>query len=243
MEEKSKILQVKHVVNSCGSHQEVSMMNTGNVHSGSEFTLCANEVILVKIKKIMLIMLMFCSMTIFIILGFFSFKNRVVAKVNGEKIYSEDVDNIYLQLDDSYTKTDVLTALIDEFVVVSRATDLGIEITDEDLETALEEYKITLPDIYEKGIEIYGETEFIEGFKMQLIYNEIYEEIVEQTLQKEEDKLFDEFYQSIKLQNEMPDEMSKDEFWEEYQLDFYDYVFDCWLSVQREEAEIEILEW
>ena len=189
-----------------------------------------------------LIILMLSIMTIFIILIFYSFKNPVIAKVNGEKIYSEDIENIYLQLDGSYTKAAVLSALIDELVVVTKSKDLGIDITDEDLETAMEEYKNTLPDIYEKGIEIYGEKEFIKGFKMQLIYDEIYDKIVEQSLQNDEDKLYDEFYLSIKSQNEIPDEMSKDEFLQEYQLDFYDYVFDCWLTAQREVAVIEILD-
>jgi len=189
-----------------------------------------------------LIILMLSIMTIFIILIFYSFKNPVIAKVNGEKIYSEDIENIYLQLDGSYTKAAVLSALIDELVVVTKSKDLGIDITDEDLETALEEYKKTLPDIYEKGIEIYGEKEFIKGFKMQLTYNEIYDKIIEQSLQNDEDKLYDEFYLSIKLQNEIPGEMSKDEFLQEYQLDFYDYVFDCWLTTQREDAVIEILD-
>jgi len=189
-----------------------------------------------------LIILMLSIMTIFIILIFYSFKNPVIAKVNGEKIYSEDIENIYLQLDGSYTKAAVLSALIDELVVVTKSKDLGIDITDEDLETALEEYKKTLPDIYEKGIEIYGEKEFIKGFKMQLIYDEIYDKIIEQSLQNDEDKLYDEFYLSIKSQNELPGEMSKDEFLQEYQLDFYDYVFDCWLIAQREEAVIEILD-
>ena len=189
-----------------------------------------------------LIILMLSIMTIFIILFFYSFKNPVIAKVNGEKIYSEDIENIYLQLDGSYTKAAVLSALIDELVVVTKSKDLGIDITDEDMETALEEYKKTLPDIYEKGIEIYGEKEFIKGFKMQLIYDEIYDKIIEQSLQNDEDKLYDEFYLSIKSQNELPGEMSKDEFLQEYQLDFYDYVFDCWLTAQREEAVIEILD-
>ena len=189
-----------------------------------------------------LIILMLSIMTIFIILIFYSFKNPVIAKVNGEKIYSEDIENIYLQLDGSYTKAAVLSALIDELVVVTKSKDLGIDITDEDLETALEEYKKTLPDIYEKGIEIYGEKEFIKGFKMQLTYNEIYDKIIEQSLQNDEDKLYDEFYLSIKSQNEIPGEMSKDEFLQEYQLDFYDYVFDCWLTTQREDAVIEILD-
>ena len=189
-----------------------------------------------------LIILMLSIMTIFIILIFYSFKNPVIAKVNGEKIYSEDIENIYLQLDGSYTKAAVLSALIDELVVVTKSKDLGIDISDEDLETALEEYKKTLPDIYEKGIEIYGEKEFIKGFKMQLTYNEIYDKIIEQSLQNDEDKLYDEFYLSIKSQNELPGEMSKDEFLQEYQLDFYDYVFDCWLIAQREEAVIEILD-
>lgn len=189
-----------------------------------------------------LIILMLSIMTIFIILIFYSFKNPVIAKVNGEKIYSEDIENIYLQLDGSYTKAAVLSALIDELVVVTKSKDLGIDITDEDLETALEEYKKTLPDIYEKGIEIYGEKEFIKGFKMQLTYNEIYDKIIEQSLQNDEDKLYDEFYLSIKSENEIPGEMSKDEFLQEYQLDFYDYVFDCWLTTQREDAVIEILD-
>ena len=189
-----------------------------------------------------LIILMLSIMTIFIILIFYSFKNPVIAKVNGEKIYSEDIENIYLQLDGSYTKAAVLSALIDELVVVTKSKDLGIDISDEDLETALEEYKKTLPDIYEKGIEIYGEKEFIKGFKMQLTYNEIYDKIIEQSLQNDEDKLYDEFYLSIKSENEIPGEMSKDEFLQEYQLDFYDYVFDCWLTTQREDAVIEILD-
>jgi len=204
-------------------------------------SLCVNKIMGINMKKLMLIMLMFCIIIIFIILIFFSFKNPVVAKVNGEKIYFEDIENIYLQLDGIYTKGAVLSALIDELVVVTKAKDLGIDITDEDLETVLEEYKKNLPDIYAEGVEIHGEKEFVKGFKMQMIYDEIYDEIVEQSLQKEGDTLYNEFYLSIKSKNEITGEMSKDEFLQEYQLDFYDYVFDCWLTIQREEAVIEIL--
>lgn len=100
-------------------------------------------------------------------------QNEVVATVNGQEILYKDVQKIYLQLDGEDNPQIVLESLINEMVVVSNADDIGIEITDRDIYSVVNEYKTTLPDVYKEGIRIYGEKDFYEGIKLQIIYDNV----------------------------------------------------------------------
>lgn len=163
--------------------------------------------------------------------------HTIVATVNGETISEKDIEDLYQQLDGDYSRVDVLNDLIDELVVVTYAPNAGIVITDEQVRSELNEYQQDLPDLYESGIQIYGEEDFFNGHKMQLIYNEVYESIVEKLLDQDQVDYADNFIKET--QESIPED--KEILIEEYEEEFYEYVFDTWLKEQRKEANIKVL--
>lgn len=167
-------------------------------------------------------------------------QNEVVATVNGQEILYKDVQKIYLQLDSEDNPQIVLESLINEMVVVSNADDIGIEITDRDIYSVVNEYKTTLPDVYKEGIRIYGKKDFYEGIKLQIIYDNVYDIVVEEMLQNNEEQLKEDYYNQKKKEKDFPTGMSKEEFLEKYYIDFEEYVFDNWLEAKRKSADIKI---
>lgn len=59
-------------------------------------------------------------------------------------------------------------------------------------------------------------------------------------LQKDEEQLKEDYYNQKKTEKDFPTGMSKDEFLEEYYIDFEEYVFDNWLEAKRKSADIKI---
>lgn len=166
----------------------------------------------------------------------------IIAFVNGEAIHKKDIENLYQQLDGDYSRANVLNDLIDELVVVTYAPKAGVIITDEQVRSDLQEYQESLPDIYESGIEIYGEDDFYTGHKMQLIYNEVYEIVIDQLLQQDQEKYVDSFYSSMMDdQSTSTETEEKSRFIEENEEQFYGFVFDNWIKERRREAEIKVL--
>ena len=156
------------------------------------------------------------------------------------EIFGKDIDRIYAQLDDECDAEMVLESLINEMVVVSNAEQLGIEINDKEVDSLINEYKTSLPDIYQKGISIYGKKDFYEGIELQLIYDKLYAMIVEKELSCREEKWKNEFYNSVKEEADFPSGLSQEEFFEEYYIEFEDYIFDAWIQEKRKNAEVRI---
>ncbi len=167
-------------------------------------------------------------------------QNEVVATVNGQEILYKDVQKIYLQLDSEDNPQIVLESLINEMVVVSNADDIGIEITDRDIYSVVNEYKTMLPDVYKEGIRIYGKKDFYEGIKLQIIYDNVYDIVVEEMLQNNGEQLKENYYNQKKTEKDFPTGISKEEFLEKYYIDFEEYVFDNWLEAKRKSADIKI---
>lgn len=177
--------------------------------------------------------------------AFFQFQsdhiqNEVVAIVNDQEILYKDIQRIYSQLDNEDSVQIVLDSLMDEMIVVSNAEELGVQVTDEEIKTIIDKYKTDLPDIYKEGIRIYGKKDFYEGIELQILYDKIYNIVVEDMLRINENQLKEEFYNQKKTEKDFPSEISRDEFFEEYYIDFEEYIFDKWLERKRKSADIKI---
>lgn len=176
----------------------------------------------------------------FLILHIYN-QNRVVAKVNEEKITNKDVTNICKQLDDEndyYNK--VLNDIIDEYVVVLNADKLNVNISENEIKNYIQEYKTSFPDMYEKGVRLYGKEDLYEGIEMQLIYNKVFEIVVSEQIKNNKEKLIKKFYMTEKEKHDYVMEMSQDEFIGEYQTEFEEYIFDLWIEEMKKDMNIII---
>lgn len=167
-------------------------------------------------------------------------QNEVIATVNEQDILYKDVQNIYSQLDDEEKPQMVLDGLIDEVVVITNADKIGVSVTEEEVDTLIESYKNTLPDIYNEGLKIYGKKDFHEGLEWQLIYDRVSNVVVGEALQKNEKELKEAFYSEMKDQEDFSNSLSEEEFIEEYYLEFEEYIFYNWVVKKRKEADIKI---
>lgn len=191
--------------------------------------------------RICLVILFVCALSV-VPLRTHVYNNETVAIVNEYEIYEKDVDRIYDQLDGDYNFNQILDDLIDEYVVVSYAQATGITVTDTNVDEVLKEYEENLPDLYLEGIRIYGEKDFRKGIQMQLIYDKIYSQIVYDELSANKEEWQKEFYNKMNLKGLILDGMTTEEFFEEYDLEFENYIFEQYIEKWKQESDIKIIE-
>ena len=108
-----------------------------------------------------------------------STKDYVVASVNGEDIYHSEIQKAVDSLNDaSVTYQIILRNSINELIVVQMAPALNICVDEEEFETYISGFKTKYPDYYATGVEIYGETEYIEGLYRQKVFRLVKEYII-----------------------------------------------------------------
>lgn len=167
-------------------------------------------------------------------------QNQIVATVNGQQITNNDVTNICKQLDeyedDYYSK--VLNDIIDEYVVVLNADKVNVKVTENEINSCIQEYKDSFPDIYEKGKKIYGEKEFYKGIELQIIYNKVYEIVVSEQIENNRERLVEQFYLTYNNDHDM--EISREEFISEYETEFDEYIFNLWVDEVKKDMNIII---
>jgi len=73
-------------------------------------------------------------------------KSEIAATVNGEPIYSKDIDDQYNNLDPMlqqvYTKESILNQTIDELLLIQNAKDKGIKVSDNEMQEELTNFKL-----------------------------------------------------------------------------------------------------
>ncbi len=194
--------------------------------------------------KIKQISVSICLLLVFLLIfGIFQENikdNQIVASVNGEEILYKDVKNICQQFDGEGTPEIVLNSLIDELVVITNADKIGVSVTQEEINHLIKEYKETLPDIYKKGIKLYGKNDFYEGLKWQLLYDKVCDVVVEETLEKNEAETIEKFYIQIKMNEDVPVGLSQEDVLEDYYFELEEYIFDNWIEERRNIADIKV---
>jgi hypothetical protein len=111
---------------------------------------------------------------VFLFFTSFFEKRDTIASVNGENIYSyeiERVKNQYDEIDVFIKEEDVLDETISKLLVIQEGIKLDISLTDDELDEILETIKRNHPVVYDKGIKIYGEEDYKKGIKYITIYN------------------------------------------------------------------------
>jgi len=111
----------------------------------------------------------------------------IAVTVNGQDIYQSDIDQKYDQLPDMYktfiTKEEILNQTIDEVLLIQEAENIGIEVTDEEVESALD-YAIMASQMNQEQFEQYlDENGFTEKQVKEQIRNKlVIEKLVSQTV-------------------------------------------------------------
>lgn len=77
---------------------------------------------------------------------------------------------------------------------------------------------------------------------MQLIYTEVYDIVVKEKLQSNRENLEKSFYEYMLSKDELVKKMTDDEFFQEYDIEFQNYVFSEWINTKKEKANIYILQ-
>jgi len=194
-----------------------------------------------KLRKIVFnVSLLLLVFAIFILIQSFLLQNKVIATVNDEVIQYKDVQKIYSQLDEEETPTMVLDSLIDELVVVTFAEEAGVSVTDEEVDSLMEDYKTIFPEIYQEGKRIYGKEDFYEGIKWQLIYDKVYDIAVKSELEERGKELKETFCKEIKKEEDFVNGINEEKIFEKYYAEFEEYIFDSWLREKREQANIQV---
>lgn len=109
----------------------------------------------------------------------------VVAEVNGESIYNSEIENALKNItDESITFDTILRNSVNELLVVQMASSCGIDISQDEFDKFVEQYKTSYTEIYAKGVDLYGgENEFNDGLLRQKIFNKTKEYLVNNVLE------------------------------------------------------------
>lgn len=168
----------------------------------------------------------------------------IVAEVNGESIYYSEIENALKNIEDgSITFDTILRNSVNELLVVQMAPSYGINVSEEEFETYIEQYKTSYADIYAKGVELYGgEDEFMEGLLRQRLFNKTRAYLTENVLEPievsvEEMSAFCETY-SIDL--ELLSENEYDAVYDRLYDEKEDVYFFEWMLNQWEKNDIKI---
>lgn len=194
---------------------------------------------IVSIVAVLIGSILFLSMS-----GCNSQKNDVVVAVNGEAIYEYQLENVMKQsIDNSISREDLLENSINQLVVVQYGIEANVNIDDSYFDDYINRYKSDYPEYFAKGIEVYGEEEFIDGLRYHLIY------------QKTREKIISEQFSDIEISENililyikekgLQIEISKDNYdiiKEKYITEKQEELFDEWVAEQRNNSEIEYFE-
>ncbi|WDV45636.1 DUF4362 domain-containing protein [Clostridiaceae bacterium M8S5] len=112
--------------------------------------------------------------------------NKIVAKVNNEPIYREDIERVIklnsnTSSSNNITEKDIINAAIKEMIVIQEAKTIGIEISDDELEKSIMTLKNEHADLYEIVIKQY---ESEENYKQKLRNKYIFDAMKERVVQK-----------------------------------------------------------
>lgn len=100
--------------------------------------------------------------------------NNIAASVNGEYIYSSDINIVVEHFnDEKYDFKAVLNNTINELLVVQKAKKNNIFISKSEFQSYVDKFKGEVPLLYNIGVEIYGENKFISGLKVRQIYKKM----------------------------------------------------------------------
>ena len=95
----------------------------------------------------------------------------VAASVNGENIYKYEVERTVNQNEDiEVNAADVLEDSIRMLVVVQYGRENGVEVSESELKDRIVLYRETYESIYQRAIELYGETDFEKGLLYRMLY-------------------------------------------------------------------------
>ena len=75
-----------------------------------------------------------------------------------------------------------------------------------------------------------------------MIYTEVYDIVVKEKLQSNRENLEKSFYEYMLSKDELVKKMTDDEFFQEYDIEFQNYVFSEWINTKKEKANIYILQ-
>ena len=135
----------------------------------------------------------------------------VAATVNGEPIYEYQIEQVVNQLPEGEIDRDeVLEESIRQLVVIQTGREYGINMTDEEMDKLLLEYKGAYLDIYQQGIEIYGEEGLVNGLKYKTLYEKTKQYMLDHIIIPEIDMTDEELEQYL-LDQEVGDIEINDE--------------------------------
>lgn len=140
---------------------------------------------LLKHKRAFWLGITFSIIVIVIVICLLYSPHNVVAKVNGEPIYQYQIDDMEISANEleEFVSTDILVEqAIRDLLVYQEAEKLHIDITEEQLDMAMESIKNAPPAFYNNLIKKYGtESEY----KKSLRYNGIFMAVQDYVIHKE----------------------------------------------------------
>jgi hypothetical protein len=94
--------------------------------------------------------------------------DSVIATVNGEPLYSKQINRVLKQYDD-LSRDEVIEASIDDMLLVQYGKKNGCVVSEDELSVRIHEYKDLNSYIYSEAIKIYGETDLKKGLENRII--------------------------------------------------------------------------
>ena len=196
-------------------------------------------------RTIVTIVAMLIGSILFLSISGCNSKNSdIVVTVNGEAIYEYQLENVMKQsIDNSISREDLLENSINQLVVVQYGKKVGISIDDNYFDDYINRYKSGYPEYFAKGIDVYGEEEFIDGLRYHLIYQMTREKVISDNFSDIEisENILTLYIKEKGLRIELSKEnydLVKDKYISEKQEE----LFDEWVAEQRSNSEIEYFE-
>lgn len=166
---------------------------------------------------------------------------KCLATINGEKILKREIDLVYRQFEDSEIEyEEILNNSIDEVLVIQKAKDFKIEVSNSEVESRIQEYKEMYPDLYNEAVDIYGVKELYKGQRNRIIYNKVKAYVMSNIIGEDiSDRTVSDFIDKYNLKSQLEDYTTA-QIKSSLHSELEEYLFENWIEDIKKEADIVI---
>lgn len=166
---------------------------------------------------------------------------KCLATINGEKILKREIDLVYRQFENSEIEyEDILNNSIDEVLVIQKAEDFKIEVSDSEVESRIQEYKEMYPDLYNEAVDIYGVKELYKGQRNRIIYNKVKTYVMSNIIGEDiSDRTVSDFIDKYNLKTQL-EGYTTAQIKSSLHNELEEYLFESWIEDIKEDADIVI---
>ena len=163
--------------------------------------------------------------------------NDVIAYVNGEPIYNQEIENVYMQYKEhGVLREKIIDDTILQILVIQQANGFHIHVSDDELDHTLSEFKTSYPYYYQEAVKQIGIDALRKNLKDRALFSKVKDYVLENEL-----LIDDVTVQEFICENKLESHLSKYSFNQLRELlskDLQEFAFQKWMTSLKQNANI-----